>query len=195
MFERFTNNARRAVVLSQEVARERRQSYIAPRALLCGVLKGEGSTLSEIFDAIGTTRHDILAEIAEQMPPELDEVATGHLPFSEATKVIMRDLPVVAEELGVSYISEDHILVALLRGMGTDLPSLLQGDATYSTALATIRDSQMGGQGREARVSPVERAAERDGNSSQGADLRTTAPGYAPDLGLGPDCLDMQADV
>ena len=124
MFERFTDTARRSVVLAQEICREFRHSAIGPEHLLLGVAACEGSLgCSVLLSAMPatTTLHAALTEI---LPPGTRS-PEGHLPFSPEAKKALEMALREALALGHSYIGTEHILLGLLRDTQTSAHAVL----------------------------------------------------------------------
>ena len=114
MFERFTDNARRTVVLAQEEARGLNHPYIGTEHLLLGLLANEGSAAAEIFAALGVglseARRDVIEIVGEgQGSP------TGHIPFTPRAKKVLELSLREAIGLGHDHIGSEHILLGLER--------------------------------------------------------------------------------
>jgi hypothetical protein len=131
MFERFTDRARRVVVLAQEEARLLNHNHIGTEHILLGLIhEGEGVAylaLTELGISLDAVRAQVEAEIGQG-----SEAPSGHIPFTpRAKKVLELSL---REALGLShnYIGTEHILLGLIRagegvaarvlvGLGADL--------------------------------------------------------------------------
>ena len=114
MFERFTDNARRTVVLAQEEARGLNYPYIGTEHLLLGLLANEGSAAAEILAALGVglseARRDVIEIVGEgQASP------TGHIPFTPRAKKVLELSLREAIGLGQDHIGSEHILLGLER--------------------------------------------------------------------------------
>ena len=114
MFERFTDRARRVVVLAQEEARLLNHNYIGTEHLLLGVLhEGEGvagETLERLGVSLETARSEVKGIIGQgQSAP------TGHIPFTPRAKKVLELSLREALQLGHNYIGTEHILLGLVR--------------------------------------------------------------------------------
>lgn len=131
MFEMFTGQARRIVVVAQEEARALDHNYIGTEHLLLGLLRqDEGVALLQLLevapdDALAQAR-DLVAPGQERLP------SSGHMPFTPQAKTVL-ELPLrEAQRLQHQFIGTEHVLLALihedqglaaqpLRGLGLDL--------------------------------------------------------------------------
>lgn len=133
MFEKFTDRARRVVVLSQEEARLLRHKYIGTEHLLLGMLH-EGEALpAQALEALGIKLDDVRARIDEIAFGGEAEI-TGHIPFTPRAKKVLEFSNREALQLGVSYIAPEHILLGLIReGEGLAAQVLVNMGADLST--------------------------------------------------------------
>jgi hypothetical protein len=116
MFERFTDRARRVVVLAQDEARSLRHTYIGTEHLLLGLLReGEGLACAAL-EALGI-RIDAVRREVEQIiglgASEQEE--SGHIPFTPRAKKVLELSLREALQIGHDYIGTEHILLGLLR--------------------------------------------------------------------------------
>jgi Clp amino terminal domain, pathogenicity island component/UvrB/uvrC motif len=114
MFERFTERARRAVVLAQEEARKLDHGYIGTEHLLLGLIhEGEGvaaRALESLGISLKTVREQVVARVGlGQQPP------SGHIPFTKRAKQVLELSLRESRELGHGYIGTEHILLAIVR--------------------------------------------------------------------------------
>ena len=114
MFERFTDRARRVVVLAQEEARMLNHSYIGTEHILLGLIhEGEGvaaKALESMDISLGAVREKVQEDIGQgqQNPP-------GHIPFTPRAKKVLELSLREALQLGHNYIGTEHILLGLIR--------------------------------------------------------------------------------
>jgi ATP-dependent Clp protease ATP-binding subunit ClpA len=114
VFERFTDRARRVVVLAQEEARLLNHNYIGTEHILLGLIhEGEG-VAARALESLDISLEAVRAEVTEiigqgQSPP------TGHIPFTPRAKKVLELSLREALELGHDYIGTEHILLGLLR--------------------------------------------------------------------------------
>lgn len=112
MFERYTDRARRAVVLAQEAAREYKHPYIGTEHLLLGVMR-EGEGIGALSLAAAGARQDEICERILRHSPEGKTEITGHIPFTPQAREVIQKSLMKALELAHSHIGTEHILLAL----------------------------------------------------------------------------------
>jgi Clp amino terminal domain, pathogenicity island component len=114
MFERFTDRARRVVVLAQEEARLLNHNYIGTEHILLGLIhEGEGVAylaLTELGISLDAVRAQVEAEIGQG-----SEAPGGHIPFTPRAKKVLELSLREALALGHNYIGTEHILLGLIR--------------------------------------------------------------------------------
>jgi hypothetical protein len=136
MFERFTDRARRVVVLAQEEARLLDHNYIGTEHILLGLIhEGEG-VAAEALERMGVSLEAVRAEV-ERIIGRGIEIPSGHIPFTPRAKKVLELSLREALQLGHDYIGSEHILLGLLRegdgvaaevltGLGADLGRVRQ---------------------------------------------------------------------
>lgn len=117
MFERFTDQARRVVVLAQEEARMLGHNYIGTEHILLGLIhEGEGIAAKELES------HGISLEATRQQVGEIigqgQEKPSGHLPFTSGAKEVLEFSLRESLQLGHNYIGTEHVLLGLIREDG-----------------------------------------------------------------------------
>jgi Clp amino terminal domain, pathogenicity island component len=114
MFERFTDRARRVVVLAQEEARLLNHNHIGTEHILLGLIhEGEGVAylaLTELDISLDAVRAQVEAEIGQG-----SEAPSGHIPFTPRAKKVLELSLREALQLGHNYIGTEHILLGLIR--------------------------------------------------------------------------------
>ena len=119
MFERFTDRARRVIVIAQDEARELEHSFIRPEHLLLALIRGDGlasTALREVGVEYGAVRERIVAALAAA--PGAGKMAK--VPFSPKAKKVLELSLRAALQLGHNYIGTEHILLGLLRNADAD---------------------------------------------------------------------------
>ena len=117
MFERFTDRARRVVVLAQEEARLLDHNYIGTEHILLGLVhEGEGVAARVLagFDVDLDGVRQLVREIVG-VASEGDEPVVGHIPFTPRAKTLLELSLREALQLGHNYIGTEHILLGLIR--------------------------------------------------------------------------------
>jgi ATP-dependent Clp protease ATP-binding subunit ClpC len=114
VFERFTDRARRVVVLAQQEARNLDHNYIGTEHLLLGLVsEGEGIAalaLGQLDISLERIRSDVEAIVGRGSKPQ-----SGHIPFTPRAKKVLELSLREALQLGHSYIGTEHILLGLVR--------------------------------------------------------------------------------
>ncbi len=114
MFERFTDRARRVVVLAQEEARSLNHNYIGTEHILLGLLnEGEGIA-AKALESLGIGLDSVRDEVVKIIGPG-QQAPTGHIPFTPRAKKVLELSLREALQLGHNYIGTEHILLGLIR--------------------------------------------------------------------------------
>lgn len=129
MFERFTADARRVVVLAQEEARMLNHSYIGTEHLLLALIGDRGIAGNALADT-GVTRDEAIERIVEIIGRGLVPRA-GHLVFTPRAKVVLEAALRTALKIGHSYIGAEHLLLGL-----TSNPTSVSGQALIRCGVA-----------------------------------------------------------
>jgi ATP-dependent Clp protease ATP-binding subunit ClpC len=114
MFERFTDRARRVVVLAQEEARLLNHNYIGTEHILLGLLnEGEGIA-AKALESLGINLSGVREQVVEIIGQGA-QAPSGHIPFTPRAKKVLELSLREALQLGHSYIGTEHILLGLVR--------------------------------------------------------------------------------
>ena len=114
MFERFTDRARRVVVLAQEEARMLNHNYIGTEHLLLGLIhEGEG-VAAKALESMGISLEAVRSQV-EEIIGQGQAAPTGHIPFTPRAKKVLELSLREALQLGHNYIGTEHILLGLIR--------------------------------------------------------------------------------
>jgi ATP-dependent Clp protease ATP-binding subunit ClpC len=114
MFERFTEKARRVVVLAQEEARLLNHNYIGTEHILLGLLRETEGVAAEALESLGFT----LEAVRERVGQKVGRGArrpSGHIPFTPRAKKVLELSLREALQLDHNYIGTEHILLGLIR--------------------------------------------------------------------------------
>jgi ATP-dependent Clp protease ATP-binding subunit ClpC len=150
MFERFTNRARRVVVLAQEEARLLNHNYIGTEHLLLGLIhEGEGVAAGAL-ESLGISLEAVRGEV-ERIIGEGEEAPGGHIPFTPRAKKVLELALREAGQLGHNYVGTEHILLGLVReGEGVAAQVLVKLGADLSRVrqqVVRLLSSYAGGKG------------------------------------------------
>jgi ATP-dependent Clp protease ATP-binding subunit ClpC len=114
VFERFTDRARRVVVLAQEEARLLNHNYIGTEHILLGLIhEGEG-VAAKALESLGISLEAVRAQV-EEIIGHGGSSPSGHIPFTPRAKKVLELSLREALQLGHNYIGTEHILLGLIR--------------------------------------------------------------------------------
>ena len=149
MFERFTDRARRVVVLAQEEARMLDHNYIGTEHILLGLIgEGEG-VAAKALESLGISLEAVRQQVEEiigrgqQAPP-------GHIAFTPRAKKVLELALREAQQLGHNYIGTEHILLGLIReGEGVAAQVLVKLGADLERVRQQVIQLLHGHQGKQ----------------------------------------------
>jgi ATP-dependent Clp protease ATP-binding subunit ClpC len=114
VFERFSDRARRVVVLAQDEARDLGHDYIGTEHLLLGLLHDTSGTACQVLTRLQAPPEAVRNKIGERVRPGV-KAMRGHVPFSPPAKKALELSLREALRLGHNYIGSGHLLLGLLR--------------------------------------------------------------------------------
>lgn len=130
MFERFTDRARRVVVLSQEEARLLNHDYIGTEHILLGLIHEDEGVAAKALESLNVSLRAARSEV-EAIIGQGQAGPTGHIPFTPRAKKVLELSLREALQLGHNYIGTEHILLGLIReGEGVGAQVLTKLGAT-----------------------------------------------------------------
>ncbi|WP_280420673.1 ATP-dependent Clp protease ATP-binding subunit [Nocardia carnea] len=155
MFERFTDRARRVVVLAQEEARMLNHNYIGTEHILLGLIhEGEG-VAAKSLESLGISLEGVRSQV-EEIIGQGQQAPSGHIPFTPRAKKVLELSLREALQLGHNYIGTEHILLGLIReGEGVAAQVLVKLGADLNRVRQQVIQLLSGYQGKE----PVESGA------------------------------------
>jgi ATP-dependent Clp protease ATP-binding subunit ClpC len=115
MFQRFTDRARRVVVLSQEEARQLDHNYIGTEHILLGLIREGNGVGAKALEALGADLEAVRDEVEEIIGRGTQAPAAGHIPFTPRAKTVLELSLSESQALGHTYIGTEHILLGLIR--------------------------------------------------------------------------------
>ena len=153
MFERFTDRARRVVVLAQEEARMLNHNYIGTEHILLGLIhEGEG-VAAKGLEALGISLEAVRSQV-EEIIGQGQQAPSGHIPFTPRAKKVLELSLREALQLGHNYIGTEHILLGLIReGEGVAAQVLVKLGADLNRVRQQVIQLLSGYQGKEAVAS------------------------------------------
>ncbi|HEY3293370.1 MAG TPA: ATP-dependent Clp protease ATP-binding subunit [Candidatus Nanopelagicaceae bacterium] len=149
MFERFTDRARRVVVLAQEEARMLNHNYIGTEHILLGLIhEGEG-VAAKALESLGISLEAVRSQV-EEIIGQGQQAPSGHIPFTPRAKKVLELSLREALQLGHNYIGTEHILLGLIReGEGVAAQVLMKLGADLSRVRQQVIQLLSGYQGKE----------------------------------------------
>jgi Clp amino terminal domain, pathogenicity island component len=196
MFERFTERARRVVVLAQEEARMLNHNYIGTEHILLGLIREGQGVAGRALESLGISLEAVRQQV-EQIIGRGQQAPSGHIPFTPRAKKVLELSLREAQQLGHNYIGTEHILLGLIReGSGVAAQVLVKLGADLNRARQQVVRLLHGHQGEDVTGEDV---------TGEDSPLPGDAPAYAGSLdrrlaaierwiGLRPD-LDDQDDL
>ena len=161
MFERFTDRARRVVVLAQEEARMLNHNYIGTEHILLGLIhEGEG-VAAKALESLNISLEAVRQQV-EEIIGQGQAAPTGHIPFTPRAKKVLELSLREALQLGHNYIGTEHILLGLIReGEGVAAQVLQKLGADLNRVRQTVIQLLSGYTGGKGETTPVARAKGR----------------------------------
>ena len=162
MFERFTDRARRVVVLAQEEARMLNHNYIGTEHILLGLIhEGEG-VAAKSLESLGVSLESVRSQV-EEIIGQGQQAPSGHIPFTPRAKKVLELSLREALQLGHNYIGTEHILLGLIReGEGVAAQVLVKLGADLNRVRQQVIQLLSGYQGKE----PLTSGAPSEGTPS-----------------------------
>jgi ATP-dependent Clp protease ATP-binding subunit ClpC len=114
MFERFTERARKVVVLAQEEARHFNHNYIGTEHLLLGLLREDEGVAARALASLNVTLDEVREQV-ESIVGYGEEGTGAQAPFTPRSKKVLELALREALQLGHNYIGTEHILLGLVR--------------------------------------------------------------------------------
>jgi ATP-dependent Clp protease ATP-binding subunit ClpC len=162
MFERFTDRARRVVVLAQEEARMLNHNYIGTEHILLGLIhEGEG-VAAKALESLGISLEAVRSQVTEIIG-QGQQAPSGHIPFTPRAKKVLELSLREALQLGHNYIGTEHILLGLIReGEGVAAQVLVKLGADLGRVRQQVIQLLSGYQGKE----PANAGGQQEGTPS-----------------------------
>ncbi len=149
MFEKFTDKARRVVVLAQEEAKLLNHNYIGTEHILLGLIhEGEG-VAAKALEALGINLEQVREQV-QDIIGQGQQAPSGHIPFTPRAKKVLELSLREALQLGHSYIGTEHLLLGLIReGEGVAAQVLTKLGADTNKVRQQVIQLLSGYQGKE----------------------------------------------
>src|SRR3954447_19364547 len=143
MFERFTDRARRVVVLAQEEARMLSHNYIGTEHILLGLIREGDGVAAKALESLGISLESVREKVEETIGPASPGKVGSQNPFTPRAKKVLELSLREALQLGHNYIGTEHMLLGLVRegdGVAAQLLSKLgvQRDAVRQQVIQLL---------------------------------------------------------
>ena len=115
MFNRFTERARKVIILAKEEARRFNHDYIGTEHILLGLIREGEGVAAAVLQKIGVSLENIRLEIEKLVQPGPTTQIIGDIPFTPRAKKALELAAEEARSLGHNYIGTEHILLGLIR--------------------------------------------------------------------------------
>ncbi|MBU1871844.1 MAG: ATP-dependent Clp protease ATP-binding subunit [Candidatus Omnitrophica bacterium] len=115
MFNRFTERARKVIILAKEEARRFNHDYIGTEHILLGLVREGEGVAAAVLQNMGTSLETIRLEVEKLVQPGPATQILGDIPFTPRAKKVLEIAAEEARSLGHNYIGTEHILLGLIR--------------------------------------------------------------------------------
>jgi hypothetical protein len=197
MFKRFTDRARRVVVLAQEEARMLNHNYIGTEHILLALLhEGEG-VAAKALESLGISLEAVRTQV-EEIIGQGQQIPSGHVPFTPRAKKVMELSLREALQLGHDYIGTEHILLGLIReGDGVAAQVLIRLGAHRDRVRQQVIQLLHGYQGKEPRLAsrPPEEGAPWPEAQARLDAVEDWLAAVEQRVGTGPDTSDLDEQI
>jgi ATP-dependent Clp protease ATP-binding subunit ClpA len=196
MFERFTDRARRVVVLAQEEARMLNHNHIGTEHILLGLIhEGEG-VAAKALESLGISLEAVRQQV-EEIIGQGEDAPQGHIPFTPRAKKVLELSLREASHLGHPYIGTEHILLGLIReGQGVAAQVLVKLGADLNRVRQQVIQLLHGQQARETQTAVGGRRRGRVAADPAGVNaLESRLAAVEHRVGNGPDTADLDEQI
>ena len=114
-FEKFTDKARKVLVLAQDEARALHQPYVGTEHILLGLIQEKDGLAAQALERLGVAYDAVVKGIREVTSIDEGADVSGHLSFTPRVKRVLENSLREAMQMGQSYISTEHLLLGIVR--------------------------------------------------------------------------------
>ncbi len=140
-FEKFTDKARKVLVLAQDEARALHQPYVGTEHILLGLIQEKDGLAAQALARLNITYDGVVQTIRQVVTIDEDTDVSGHLSFTPRVKRVLENSLREAMQMGQSYISTEHLLLGIVReGEGTALEVLGRMGTTGDDVRSALND-------------------------------------------------------
>jgi ATP-dependent Clp protease ATP-binding subunit ClpA len=196
LFERFTDRARRVVVLAQEEARMLNHNSIGTEHILLGLVHEGTGVAARALESLGIGLEAVRQQV-EEMIGQGEEPPQGHIPFTPRAKKVLELSLRESQQLGHTYIGTEHILLGLIReGEGVAAQVLVGLGADLNRVRQQVIQLLHGYQGKEPASPGTAPGGPRRGRMPPGLDaLESRLSAIEQRVGTGPDTSDLDEQI
>ncbi len=115
MFDRFTERARKVIILAKEEAKRFNHDYIGTEHILLGLIKEGESVAAAVLQNLGLSLDTIRLEVEKLVQFGPSTVVSGDIPFTPKAKKVIELAMDEARRLGHNYIGTEHLLLGLIK--------------------------------------------------------------------------------
>jgi len=115
MFKRFTERARKVIILAREEAERYQHEYLGTEHILLGILKDGGGIAIAVLQKVDQDIKQIRVEVERNLPKSLTSSVEGDIPFTPKAKKVLEYAVEEARLMGHNYIGTEHLLLGLIR--------------------------------------------------------------------------------
>ncbi|MBE6466276.1 ATP-dependent Clp protease ATP-binding subunit [Denitrobacterium detoxificans] len=136
-FDKFTDKARKVLVIAQDEARGLHQPYVGTEHILLALIKEQDGLAAQALDRLNVHYDEAVHAVKQVVTIDPDSDVSGHLGFTPRVKRVLENSLREAMQMGQSYISTEHLLLGIVReGEGAAIDALgrlgVSGDAVRS---------------------------------------------------------------
>ena len=140
-FEKFTDKARKVLVLAQDEARSLHQPYVGTEHILLGLIQEKDGLAAQALDRLNVKYDAVVQAIRQVVAIDEDTDVSGHLSFTPRVKRVLENSLREAMQMGQSYISTEHLLLGIVReGDGTALEVLTRLGVSGDDVRSALND-------------------------------------------------------
>ena len=140
-FEKFTDKARKVLVLAQDEARGLHQPYVGTEHILLGLIQEKDGLAAQALARLNVGYEGVVQTIRQVVSIDEEADVSGHLQFTPRVKRVLENSLREAMQMGQSYISTEHLLLGIVReGEGTALEVLGRMGVTGDDVRAALND-------------------------------------------------------
>ncbi len=125
-FEKFTDKARKVLVLAQDEARTLHQPYVGTEHLLLALIKEKDGLAAQALEALNVQYDDVLANVRDVVNIDESADVSGHLSFTPRVKRVLENALREAMQMGQSFINTEHLLLGIVRENGGTATDVLE---------------------------------------------------------------------